>query len=141
MARRVGFGGSGEKRDEKRPPKRAPKPPRTKTTRPVVPDSGVADTAPSVAGRLLVGGFLLLWLTLWSAGIVFAALTLFSEWGDGETFASGFLLLWLVFALIGWWVAVKMLLGVVRGDPGVTKRMGKMRTTRSLRPRWPGNRR
>ena len=113
MVRRVGFGRSDE--DARRPLRR-----RSVSSRIDAAadrdDAFPTEAKPPLIGRIFAGGFLLIWLTGWSAGIIFAATALISEWREGETFVSGFLALWLALALIGWVFAVRALLMVIRGE-------------------------
>lgn len=126
MARRVGFG------DDSPPKKKAT--PRSKPLskpRPTLASlarlrrerksPGVEAPKTPLLGRLFVGGFLLIWLTGWSAGIIFAIGAFLGEFGEfrggGDLFARGFLFVWISFALIGWWFAARALLRIIRGEP------------------------
>ena len=125
MVRRVGFG------DDSPPPKKdTPKSRSAANPRPTLASLSRAKrdrNTPAAPGaktpllaRLFIGGFLLVWLTGWSAGIVFALgafLGEFVDFGPGDIFVKGFLFVWISFALIGWWFAARALLRVLRGQP------------------------
>jgi len=111
MARRVGFGNSKEKRSNLTSvPLTKPAPRAAKTDG--KPMSGLA--------RVFTITFLGVWLTGWSAGIVFAVTMLFSA----NDFSKLFLVFWLVLASVGWLFAVKTLLALLRGKEifGASKR-------------------
>ena len=139
MARRVGFGGSEK---PERPKRRATAPDDRHSTDGAADLTELAERSLPIAGRLIGGGFLILWLIGWSAGIVFATLMLFSSWRDGDTAAAGFLLIWVTFAIVGWVFAVKALRKVIRGEEVKFRgRAGRTLTRRSLANRAWKNRR
>lgn len=67
--------------------------------------------------RVFAGGFLLLWLTGWSAGILFAGSELLRGLRTGDDAgATAFLAVWVSVAVIAWLFAVRALIGVARGE-------------------------
>ena len=80
-----------------------------------------SDTAPaagsqtaSQAGGCFAIGFLIFWLCGWTVGIVFAVGAFLSSVDDGAIGPEWFLLVWIVFAVFGWFVALRILLGLIR---------------------------
>ncbi|MEO1331360.1 MAG: hypothetical protein AAFW46_17045 [Pseudomonadota bacterium] len=78
------------------------------------------ETASSIAsgcGRLFMIGFLSLWLTGWSAGIYFAATEFWRGFSRGEfggdTLFLGF---WVTVASVAWAIAMRVLIGAIRGE-------------------------
>ncbi len=125
MVRRVGFGSPSdraqeEKEDQERAKRIAERlaadkraaatRTKPKTNRP--DKNSVALGALSKGPKVLMFVFLSVWLVGWTIGIIFAFDTFSSS---GEWFTRIFLSVWLLFAIIGWFVVVGVLLRILFG--------------------------
>ena len=115
MARRVGFGDGGEKRQAPSEPPPGPQPAQAPQRRPLnlrfrtpVPRTLFRGQARPVVWVVLA--FLGFWLVAWTAGILFALGQVL-----GSPDAEPFLYLWLAFALIGEAVAVWVMINILQG--------------------------
>lgn len=100
MVRRVGFG------DAERPPKANRN---DNQTTPAINAGGGKRTT-----RRIVGAFLLVWLTAWSAAIAFSAQEIMDQ---GLGAADIGLLIWAVVASVFWLLAANLLWRVLTGRP------------------------
>ncbi|MEO1291692.1 MAG: hypothetical protein AAFV62_02485 [Pseudomonadota bacterium] len=87
-----------------------------------------AGSAFSGIARFFIAGFLLLWLTGWSAGILIIAGQLLIGLEEGFDEGAGFAAIWLVIALVAWYFAARAFWAVVSGK-------GLKGTSRSSRKR------
>lgn len=135
MVRRVGFGDGGAERDEEA--RRPPEPPEggaesdgESRPPPVVPEKTWV--------RLVLAGFIALWLAGWSWGIWVAFQSIGEIWArfgqDGfDWFGLGFMAVWLFFALIGWAFGVVILVVMLFGKPVTPERRAEKEARRAAR--------
>lgn len=126
MARRVGFGDQRDESDE------AARAARTYSDdgagSPLTPPPRNEEPAPPLS-RLIAGAFLMLWLVLWAAGVLFAIGMIPELWREGEVVGAGFLTLFVGIAGFGWWIGIRVFLKIIRGEPVRIRN----------RPRGPGS--
>lgn len=116
MVRRVGFG------DDKEPPRQ-----QCSDHRSVPPSKGGGGKSTT---RLIVGVFLVVWLTAWSAAIAFSVN---QNVDQGLGAADIGLFIWVGFASLFWLLAISMLWRVLTGRPlsgGSKKRSPRKRSLR-----------
>ncbi len=116
MVRRVGFG------DDKEPPKQQ----RSDHRSVPPPKSGGGKSTT----RLIVGVFLVVWLTAWSAAIAFSINQIVDQGLGAADFG---LFIWVGFASLFWLLAISMLWRVLTGRPlsgGNKKQSHRMRSVR-----------
>lgn len=110
MARRVGFGDRNDKKTANRPPMKQ---------------------------RLVAGVMLSIWLALWTYGIYFVATSLTGE-DAPDGIGSVFVTIWLALAVVGWFVGMRMLIRVIRGQPVRIGRRRKPGEKNPFREDGPG---
>ncbi|MCI4664189.1 MAG: hypothetical protein MRY74_05655 [Neomegalonema sp.] len=113
MVRKIGFG-DGARREKDRAEQS-----RATDTQPQVGGDAPADRpGKSLLGRVLVSIFLMIWLSGWSLGILFAYTTLSDilRESDGALDpGAAFLVVWLIAAVAAWFVAAYVLIRAISG--------------------------
>ena len=112
MSRRVGFGdGSNDGAHDANAS--APEPRDEALDAP----QAVAEGERNPMKRLIGGAFLMLWLTVWAMGMLFAITLIPEMWREGQTAGAGFLTIFVAIASMFWLIGFRTLLRIARGEP------------------------